>query len=65
MKTVALIFQILVALGLLNVWLLRFRKPTPYRGGQARSMPEEFAAFMRKEAVSLARLIRQTGVKPD
>lgn len=31
----------------------------------APSMPEEFAAFMRKEAVSLARLIRQTGVKPD
>ncbi len=45
MKTVALIFQVLVSLGLLNVWLLRFRQPTPYRGGQARSMPEEFAAY--------------------
>ena len=31
----------------------------------APSMPEEFAAFMRKEAVSLARLIRQTGIKPE
>jgi len=31
----------------------------------APSMPEEFAAFMRKEAASLARLVRQTGVKPD
>lgn len=39
------ILQILVALGLLNVWLLRFKQSTAYRGGQARSMPEEFAAY--------------------
>ncbi len=39
------ILQILVALGLLNVWLLRFKRSTAYRGGQARSMPEEFAAY--------------------
>ncbi len=45
MKFVSLILQVVVALGLLNVWLLRFRQPTPYRGGQARSMPEEFAAY--------------------
>lgn len=45
MKIVSLIFQIIVALGLLNVWLLRFRKTTPYRGGTARSMPEEFAFY--------------------
>ncbi len=31
----------------------------------APSTPEEFAAFMRKEAASLARLVRQTGVKPE
>jgi len=37
--------QIIVALGLLNVWLLRFHQSTPYRGGQARTMPEEFAAY--------------------
>ena len=45
MKIVSLIIQIIVALGLLNVWLLRFYRPTPYRGGGSRSMPEEFAAY--------------------
>ena len=45
MKTVVACFQIIVALGLLNVWLLRFGKSTAYRGGAARSMPEEFAAY--------------------
>ncbi|MEO5894756.1 MAG: DoxX family protein, partial [Vicinamibacterales bacterium] len=33
------------ALGLLNVWLLRFEQSTAYRGGNARSMREEFAAY--------------------
>ncbi len=45
MKIVSLIIQIIVALGLLNVWLLRFNRPTPFRGGMAQSMPEEFAAY--------------------
>lgn len=45
MKFVSLIIQIIVAAGLLNVWLLRFNKPTSYRGGAARSMPEEFAVY--------------------
>ncbi len=45
MRTVVLILQIIVSLGILNVWLLRFYSSTPYRGGQARSMPEEFAAY--------------------
>ena len=45
MKIVSLIIQIIVALGLLNVWLLRFGRPTAFRGGTARSMPEEFAAY--------------------
>jgi hypothetical protein len=45
MKIVSLIIQIVVALGLLNVWLLRFNRPTPYRAGNARSMAEEFAAY--------------------
>lgn len=45
MKLLVLILQIIVALGLLNVWLLRFNKSTAYRGGNARSMREEFAAY--------------------
>ena len=45
MNIVFRIFQIVVALGLLNVWLLRFQRSTPYRGGNARSMREEFTAY--------------------
>lgn len=37
--------QILIALGLLNVWLVRFKKPTAYRGGSAQSLPDEFAVY--------------------
>ncbi len=42
LKTVA---QLIVALGLLNVWVIRFNKLTPFRGGQATSMKEEFAVY--------------------
>ncbi len=45
MNTLAQICQIIVALGLLNVWLLRFNKPTAYRGGKAVNMLGEFAAY--------------------
>lgn len=45
MNTLVLPLQIIVALGLLNVWLLRFNKATAYRGGQATTMREEFAAY--------------------
>lgn len=37
--------QLIVALGVLNVWLLRADKPTPYRGGNARTIREEFATY--------------------
>jgi uncharacterized membrane protein YphA (DoxX/SURF4 family) len=40
-----MIAQLIIALGILNVWFLRFNKPTPYRGGTAKSMKEEFAAY--------------------
>ena len=33
MHLAMLILQVLVALGLLNVWLLRVNQPTAYRGG--------------------------------
>ena len=39
------ILQIAAALGLLNVWLLRFQRSTAYRGGNAHSMREEFAIY--------------------
>lgn len=42
---VMIILQLVAALGLLNVWLLRFNRPTAYRGGDAGSMTAEFAAY--------------------
>jgi hypothetical protein len=45
MKSVALIIQLSVAFVLLNVWLLRFNQPTPYRGGHSTSMREEFSTY--------------------
>ena len=37
--------QLVIALGLLNVWLLRVGKPTAWRGGGASNMREEFAVY--------------------
>jgi hypothetical protein len=42
---IASALQIIIALGLLNVWIIRFHKPTPYRGGGAGSMREEFHTY--------------------
>ena len=45
MNSVVMVLQVIAALGLLNVWLLRFNQDTQYRGGGARTMREEFAAY--------------------
>lgn len=45
MQTLVIVLQIIVAIGLLNVWLVRFGRSTAYRGGDARSMREEFAIY--------------------
>jgi hypothetical protein len=39
------IVQVVVAIGLLNVWLVRSKKETAYRGGNAKNIIEEFAAY--------------------
>ena len=39
------ILQILIALGLVNVWLVRSGRKTKYRGAGAQNMKEEFAAY--------------------
>lgn len=39
------IIQVVIALAILNVWLLRYGKATNYRGGNARSLKEEFAVY--------------------
>jgi uncharacterized membrane protein YphA (DoxX/SURF4 family) len=37
--------QVILAIGLINVWLVRFRKSTKYRGSGAANMKEEFRAY--------------------
>lgn len=43
--TASTILQVILGAGLLNVWLLRPRHATAYRGGSARSLRDEFAAY--------------------
>jgi len=45
MHYILIVFQLTVALGILNVWLLRASKATPFRGGDAKTLREEFAAY--------------------
>jgi uncharacterized membrane protein YphA (DoxX/SURF4 family) len=45
MDNVVLILQITTALGIYNVWFLRYNLATGYRGGTAQSLKEEFATY--------------------
>lgn len=45
MEKLIILLQTIVALGLLNVWLLRFNDSTPYRGAGAKNLREEFKVY--------------------
>ena len=45
MQTVIHIIQIVIALAIFNVWVLRLNKSTNWRGGSASNMKEEFKAY--------------------
>ncbi len=45
MDFLSIVLQLLLALGILNVWLLRSGRATSYRGGSATSLKAEFAAY--------------------
>jgi uncharacterized membrane protein YphA (DoxX/SURF4 family) len=45
MKLIGKFAQTTAALWILNVWFNRFNKDTGYRGGDAKNMKEEFAAY--------------------
>ncbi len=45
LDTLAAILQVIVGLGLLNVWLVRAGGATSYRGRDATNLKEEFAAY--------------------
>lgn len=37
--------QLIIALGIFNVWILRYGRSTHYRGGDASNLKEEFAVY--------------------
>ena len=43
--SVPTMLQFVVGLGLLNVWVVRRKSSTAFRGGSAQSLREEFAAY--------------------
>jgi uncharacterized membrane protein YphA (DoxX/SURF4 family) len=43
--TLVVVLQLIVGLGLLNVWLFRAGSSTAYRGGDAQTLKEEFEAY--------------------
>ena len=45
MENLKLIVQLIIALGIFNVWLINFSKPSKYRGGNAGNMSEEFETY--------------------
>jgi len=45
MNSIIILCQIIIALGIFNVWLIRSKKATAWRGGDATTMEEEFAAY--------------------
>jgi len=45
MDKAILLLQVIVALGIFNVWFLRFNMATSYRGGSSKNLREEFAAY--------------------
>ena len=54
MEIIKIILQLIVGLGILNVWLLRFKSKTSYRGGNAGNMKEEFKAYGLPEVMVYA-----------
>ena len=39
------IINLIIALGILNVWLIRFNKKTSFRGGEAKNLKDEFKVY--------------------
>lgn len=52
--TLDAILQLVLGLGLLNVWLVRSGKATGYRGGASTNLRDEFAAYGLSEGVFYA-----------
>ena len=45
MEYLVILLQLIVALSLLNVWLVQSNKPSKWRGGAAKTLKEEFSVY--------------------
>lgn len=45
MNYLLVLFQCVVAISILNVWLVQSKKPTQWRGGDAKTIVEEFKVY--------------------
>jgi len=45
MELIRIVLQVVVGLGILNVWLIRANWSTGFRGGDAKTLKEEFATY--------------------
>ena len=45
MENLQIAIQLIIALGIFNVWIIRINKPSKYRGGNSENMESEFKAY--------------------
>ncbi len=45
MEILVIAFKVIVGLSILNVWLIRSKKSTDWRGGEAKNITEEFRVY--------------------
>lgn len=50
MDYISILAKVIIFISIINVWFFRFNKKTMYRGGDASSMKEEFAAYGLSES---------------
>lgn len=43
--------KFIIFISIINVWFIRFNKPTPWRGGDSKSMKEEFETYRLSPAI--------------
>ena len=74
METVATIVQMTIATVIFFVWTIRFNRDTNYRGGNAKSMREEFRVYglpdwalplVGSTKIALAVTLRMPGTKVE
>jgi DoxX-like family len=59
MSALIIATQLIIALGIYNVWLLRMDKETAWRGGTARNMEEEFHVYgLSKLFMNVIRVVK-------